>query len=129
MLEIYLYSLTLSHIKMNKSNHKYSAIKRPAVASIWYAAAAILGRGIGFIFTPIFTRLLSAEEYGLFTLYTTWLGVFTIISTLEIGGGVLMRALQKKDWTSGTVFFSALGLQTTICAIVCVIYCTFYDFF
>ena len=52
-----------------------SGVRLPAKATIWNIISAALARGVGAIGTPIFTRLLAPSEYGLYPLYTTWLGV------------------------------------------------------
>ena len=53
-------------------------------SGIWYTASNFLLRGIGFITTPIFTRLLSKTDYGLFNNYSSWLAILTVIVTLNL---------------------------------------------
>ena len=104
-----------------------SHIRVPARASIWYIASALIGRGIGFFFTPIFTRLMGEGEYGAYTLYLNWLGIFTIISTLEISGGIYMRSLQKSE-DKNRLFRSAVLLEILSIAVFCILYFVFYGF-
>lgn len=104
-------------------------LKKPAAASLWYTLSLILARGAGLLSTPIFTRLLGTREYGLYTLYTSWLGIFTIISTLEIGGSVFMRELQKNAKARDTTLRSAIAAETGICAVICLLYFVFSAFF
>ncbi len=82
----------------------------PARASIWYTASALLERGSTVIFTPIFTRLLIPSEYGIYSLYTSWLGVFTVIVSLELTGSVIYRGLAKFKSERESFISSALGL-------------------
>ena len=72
-----------------------ATIRIPAKASLWYIASSAFARLIGALGTPVFTRLLTPEEYGLYPLYNTWLGVFTVIITLEMTGAVLYRGFQR----------------------------------
>ena len=72
--------------------------------------------------TPIFTRLLTPAEYGLYPLYNTWLSIATVIVTLEITGGCILRALQKYESKRNELLSSALGLISTILGITCIIY-------
>ena len=81
----------------------------PAKASVWYTASAILERGGSLIFTPIFTRILTAEEFGIYPLYLSWMGIFTVLCTLEIGGAIVYRALTRFQ-DADEFFSSALGL-------------------
>jgi len=84
----------------------------PARASVFYTVSAALERGIGFVFTPIFTRALTAEEYGLYPLYTSWLGIFTIFVTLELTGNVIYRAILKFDKNEGAVTRAATAIMS-----------------
>ena len=53
-------------------------------SSIWYVFCNFLVSGIHFIVTPVFARILSNEEYGLYSNYTSWLGNFQIITSLML---------------------------------------------
>lgn len=37
---------------------------------------------------PLFTRLLGAEQYGLFSVYNSWLAIFTCLMGLNVGAGL-----------------------------------------
>ena len=50
----------------DKENYSSKAIK----AGVWYTISAVLLRSISIITTPIFTRLLSTEDYGVVTSFT-----------------------------------------------------------
>lgn len=58
-------------------------------AGIWYVVSSIIVRAIGFITTPIFTRLMSTAEYGTVQTFTSWytllLPIFTLNLTYSIG--------------------------------------------
>ena len=54
-----------------------------AKIAIWYAFSNIFVRGLAFITTPIFTRLLSKAEYGSFSNFTSWEGILAVIVTLD----------------------------------------------
>ena len=47
-----------------------------------------LSSGIAFFTMPLFTRLLGAEQYGLFSVYNSWLQIFTCIMGLNVGAGI-----------------------------------------
>lgn len=50
--------------------------------------STMLSSGIAFFTMPLFTRLLGAEQYGLFSVYNSWLAIFTCIMGLNIGAGI-----------------------------------------
>ncbi len=86
----------------------------PARASVWYTLTSALERGVNFIFTPIFTRALTAEEYGLYPLYVSFMSLFTIAITLELTGNVIYRGLSKYRGREAEFISCALGV---ICAL------------
>ena len=98
------------------------ALRVPAKASLWYVASSAVARAIGALGTPIFTRLLTPEEYGLYPLYNTWLGVLTVIITLELTGTVMYRGLQRHREDTDSFIGAVLGLILTLSVIFLVIY-------
>lgn len=77
---------------------------------MWYTATSALERGVNFIFTPIFTRALTPEEYGLYPLYVSFMSLFTIVITLELGGNVVYRGLAKYKGRECEFISCALGI-------------------
>jgi len=53
-------------------------------SGIWYTLSNFLVKSIGLITTPIFTRLLTQEEFGLYNNYTSWLAILLIFATLNL---------------------------------------------
>lgn len=53
-------------------------------AGIWYIFSSFLIKGLAFITAPIFIRLLSVEEYGMFSSYNAWRNILIIITTLSV---------------------------------------------
>ena len=51
---------------MNKLLDKYKKIPAPVKAGLWFFICTVLQKGIVFLTVPIFTRLLTTEQYGLF---------------------------------------------------------------
>jgi len=113
-----------AHSVKGKGHH---SIRVPARASAWYVISGIVARGIGFFGTPIFTRLLSPEEYGLFPLYTTWFSVISVFATLELTGGVIHRGLQKFKQNRDKLISSSFWLIALSFSVFCILYFTFSD--
>lgn len=97
----------------------------PARASVWYTASGVIERGIAFIFTPIFTRSLSREEYGLYSLYISWMGLFTIFVTLELTGNVIYKGLSKFKGREDELISCSLGLMTVSALLVLTLFIIF----
>lgn len=105
---------------------KWPIIKIPAKASVWYVVSSGIARAIGALSTPIFTRLLTPNEYGLYPLYNTWIGVLSVLVTLELTGNAIYRGFQKYEDKRGVFLSAALGLLGTIFFAFCALYFAFY---
>ncbi len=64
-----------------------------AKASLAYTICSILQRALGLITLPLFTRLLTTDQYGQLTVYESWVGLFTIIITLNLPYGSFSKAM------------------------------------
>ena len=53
-------------------------------AGIWYTICNFLVRAISFISMPIFTRLMSLEEYGNYNNFTSWLNIIMVVTTMDL---------------------------------------------
>lgn len=80
---------------MRLIREKYEKMSLPLKASFWFAVCSVFQKGISFLATPIYTRLLSMEQYGFFSVYQSWLSILVIFSTLNLSSGVLNNVLNK----------------------------------
>lgn len=83
---------------------KYRSMSLPAKAGLWFTVCSIAQRGISVISMPIFTRMLSADEYGTYSLYTSWYMLFSLVVTLNLAAEVFNKGLidhenEKSDYT------------------------------
>lgn len=97
-------------------------LRVPAKASVWYIVSSAIARGVAAAGTPIFTRLLTPEEYGLFPLYNTWGGIIGVIVTLELTGSVIYRGLQKFSDKRDDFISASFGLFLSIFVFFCALY-------
>lgn len=100
----------------------------PARASVWYTLTSALERGVNFIFTPIFTRALTPEEYGLYPLYVSFMSLFTIAITLELTGNVIYRGLSKYKGRESEFISCTLGIISLSFGISLALIVVFGDF-
>lgn len=72
-------------------------------------------KAVGFITTPIFTRLLTKSEFGEFNNFQTWLILLTYITSLNLEGS-LIRAVHefKKDIDNYVFSMMTLGIISTL---------------
>lgn len=65
-------------------------MKNKAVSSgIWFTISNFLIRAIGFITTPIFTRLLTKAEFGDYNNFVTWTGLLLIVTSLNLEASLI----------------------------------------
>ena len=103
--------------------------QRALKAGIWYTVCNFVIRGINFITTPIFTRLISKSDYGLYSNYSSWLSLLTVLTTLDLYTSVSRAKFDYKDnldeyissiQICGTTF-------TAICYVVVLLFHTFFE--
>ena len=99
----------------------------PAVrTSLWFTFCQFLQRGISFITVPVFTRLLTTEEYGICNVYFAWFEVFLLFTSLKIpyeglNNGLIRYEEDKEGYTS-----SVMGLIMVMTAVSTGIYLLFH---
>ena len=103
---------------MNAILNKYNNLTVHMKAAFWFTACSFLQKGISFITVPIFTRLMSTEQYGTYSVYLSWLQVFTVISTLYLYHGVTDNAMSKFEEDRNRFISSMQGLTICITTIV-----------
>lgn len=95
-------------------------------SSFWYTVSGFLSRAAVFLTTPLFTRLLTHEQYGNFTVFASWQVILLTICGLEVYA-TINRA--RFDFTGPKEFNSyittSLLLSTIFTAIVFVLYLLF----
>lgn len=57
----------------------------------------IILNGINFFTIPVFTRILGTDNYGLYTIYYTWVNTFTILVSLQVMGTIGVANVRLKQ--------------------------------
>jgi len=103
---------------LNKLKTTYENLRPPVKASLWFLICGFLQKGISMITMPIFTRIMTAEEFGHFSVYNSWMSIIQIIVSLNLAAGVYTRGLVKNEEDEDRFSSSMLGLSTT-CIVAC----------
>ena len=96
---------------------KYRSMPVAVRAAFWFTFCSFLQQAISFITTPIFTRIMSSKEYGIWTLFSTWMTIFTVIVTLNLQGGGFNNAMVKYENARDRFLSSMIGLTTVLTGI------------
>lgn len=91
-----------------KNNNKV-AIK----SGLWYVIGDIIFRTIGFLTTPIFTRILSVSEFGQFNNILSWSVILFFIVSIDLHSSIIRSKLDFEDDMSGYAT-SILFLSTVV---------------
>lgn len=113
---------------MGKFLQKYQKMSVQVRASFWFLICSFLQKGISSITTPIFTRLLTTEEYGQYGAFNSWLGIITIFVTLNLFYGVYTQGLVKYEEERAVYSSSLQGLTLTMCLAWTAVYLVFRVF-
>ena len=97
-------------------------------AGSWYTITNFFIKGITFLTIPIFTRLLTTAEYGVTSIYTSWVGIFSIFIGFNLYSTVGRAKIDFKDeydeFNSSVMFFSLVSFLVYL-----IIFITFESFF
>ncbi|MBR6420135.1 MAG: oligosaccharide flippase family protein [Oscillospiraceae bacterium] len=114
---------------LKRIRERYCALSLQAKASLWFLICAFMQKGISTLTTPIFTRLMNTEEYGRFGVFNSWLGIISVLVTLDLYYGVYGQGLVKFSADRAAFSSSMQGLIFTLCAGYTLIYTLFRQFF
>ena len=111
-------------------NEKNISKKLLLKSSAWYTASNFLTKAMSFITIPIFTRLMTKEQYGDFSVFAGWQSIFLIICGIEIYA-TLNRARfdYAEDGSLNSYITSSLVLSTLITTVILTLYLLFPNFF
>ncbi len=91
--------------------------KKALNAGIWYVVCNVLTNGMYLITTPVFTRLLSKDDYGITVTYSSWVSILTIIATLDLYNCIQLSKVeyekQAKEFLSSILFLSSITIFIT----------------
>lgn len=108
--------------RLNTLRLRYYNLPVGLRAAFWFAVCSILQSGISVLTTPIFTRLLSTDEFGQYSVFQSWNGIISIFVSMRLTAGVYTQGLIKFD-KERTIYSSSLqGLTLTLCAFWTVVY-------
>lgn len=99
---------------LSKLKVKYDSIPVPAKASLWFTLCSIVQKGIALLTTPIFTRMLTTEQYGVYTVYQSWYQIIIIFATLNMFFGVYNNGITKNPEDKEGYTSSLLGLSSVV---------------
>ena len=95
---------------LSKLIQNYKNMSIGVKASFWFMGCNVLQKGIAFITVPIFTRILTTDEYGLYSLFCSWESVLAIFVTLNLSYQVFNNGMVKYSQDKDGYTTSMVGL-------------------
>lgn len=85
---------------------KYKTLSLPLRSALWFTVCQFLQKGVSMITTPIFTRILSTEEYGRVNTFSSWTELTTILICLSVWRGLLnlYKEYEERDKALTSIF-------------------------
>lgn len=81
----------------NRLKRKVLSANKFTVDTFLYTFGDFLNKGIIFLTIPIFSRILSVEDYGVLSIYQLFYSVLIVFLTLNFPGAVTQRLFEKKE--------------------------------
>lgn len=99
-----------------KTGRRNKEKSEPAKAAMWFIVCGFLQKGFSTITTPVYTRLMTTEEYGQFSVYSSIYGILIVIVSFNISGVLITRGLNKFSNNQSRFIFNAqiVALITTL---------------
>lgn len=107
---------------------KYQDIPTAVRAGLWFTVCNFLQKGISFITVPIFTRIMDTEEYGLYSVYSSWYSILTIFATLHLSYYVFNKGLVKYENDKDEFVTSIQSLSGFITLVLILLYLPFRSY-
>ena len=108
---------------------KYKNLPVAVKSAMWFTICNLLQKAISLISTPIFTRILSTDEYGTYTVFISWESIISIFATLNLSYYVFNKGMVKFEDDRDNFVFSLQTLGSVACIILFLVYILAHNFF
>lgn len=101
---------------------KYKNVPVEVKASIYYTICSIVQKCIVLITLPIFTRLMTTQQYGQYSIYQSWMNIIAIFATLNLQYGSFDTAMIKFENDRDRYISSIQGIVSVLTLLTLIIY-------
>lgn len=105
---------------------KIKEMPQGAKASVAFFGASLVTKGISYIVMPIYTRILSTEDFGRTSIFMTWLEIFGVFAMFCLSYGVFNNGMLDNPDSRDEYSFSMLMLSNLITIVVSVLIFALY---
>lgn len=94
--------------------------KKALKSGIWYTVADFLMKGVVFITTPIFTRMLTQKQYGVFNNFSSWRDILAVLVTMNLAATMISARYDFKEDLDRYVL-SMIALESGVALVWCLV--------
>lgn len=91
---------------------KYNSMSKPLKSVLWFTFANFFQKGIAFLLIPFFTRLMTPDQYGQYSVFQSWYSILAIVATLSLGKNVFQKGMIQFEEAKDSFTASMVGLGT-----------------
>lgn len=102
--------------------NKYDNMPVQARAGFWFLVCTVVQRSVTVITTPIFTRLLTEDEYGEYGVFISWMGILSCFVTMFIFSGIYPQAIVKYSEKKNEISSGMQGITIVLVLFWCAVY-------
>lgn len=113
---------------IKKALQKWNTIPIQVKASVSYTVCSVLQRCLSFITLPLFTRLLTPDQYGIHNVYISWSSIFSIFITLNLAYGSFSTAMMRFEEERSEYIASIQNICLALCGLFLLLYLPFAEF-
>ena len=99
--------------------------KKILKSGFWFTVCNVIQKSVMIITVPLFTRIMTPDEYGLTAVYQSWNNVLIIVVTLSLYLGVFNNGMLHYKDDRDRYISSMQGLSTLSACICCLIFFIF----
>lgn len=104
---------------------KYKNMALPVKAAFWFFVCSFFQNAIAIITTPVFTRIMTTEEYGEFSVFTSVLNILAVFVTYEINSIITTKGISKYQEKENSFLANILFVSSCSTMIFFIIYICF----
>ncbi|MBQ6959556.1 MAG: oligosaccharide flippase family protein [Clostridia bacterium] len=97
-------------------------------AGLWYTICNFLFKGMAFLSTPIFSRLMSKEELGGFSNFSSWVSILFVVTSMDLSQSIIRSKLELEEDIDSYIW-SILSMSTLWTLLLYIFVCIFMPFF
>lgn len=110
---------------LKKLKQTFTAMPIEVRSSVAYVACNIIQRCLSFLTMPLFTRILTTEQYGQYTVYSSWSSILMIFLTLNMAYGSFSTAMVRFEKDRIGYVSAIQGIAVTLTAVFLLVYLPF----